>query len=114
MNWRRGLKRLLVIGCVGWAFTVLVYWPLEQIKSSTDFAFSFYTSEYFPNDWEKQRDQALERATWGYVYNGMWAEMKQEPWLAPLIIAVPFVIYGLIYGAIWVCIWLFQGFRRSA
>lgn len=114
MNWRRGLKRLLVIGCVGWAFTVLVYWPLEQIKSTSDFAFSMYTPEYYPDDWQARRDDALQQARWGYVYEQMFEEVKREPWAMSLLFAIPFFIYAALYGVIWTGIWLVQGFRRSA
>ncbi len=115
MNWRRGLKRLLVVGYVVWAGFIFVWVPLEEIKSRREGAFVIYrlNLESPGTNASAELTKDLERATWGAVYPSFVEEIKGEPVIVVSIFLVPLVAYGILFGLIYSGVWLVSGFRRD-
>lgn len=115
MNWRRGLKRLLVVGYVVWLAFVFIAWPAQLIGKRHEAAFASYkfNLEYDINEARPRLDADLAQARWGVFYPEYLREFRDEPATAVGVILIPGIIYGITYGLIWSGIWLVSGFRRD-
>ena len=115
LNWRRGLKRLLVAAYVVWAGYIFFWWPLEMVKERHDHAYAMYKLNFGMDDVDAgaELSRDLQSATWGEVYPGLLREFRDEPAAMAMIVLIPLVGYLLLYGLIRSGIWLVSGFKSD-
>lgn len=115
MNWRRGLKRLLIVGYVVWLAIVFIVWPAQMIGKRSEAAFETYkfNLEYDVKEAGTRLDADLAQARWGVFYPEYLREFRDEPVAMFGVVLIPSIIYAALYGLIWSGIWLVTGFRRD-
>lgn len=115
MNWRRGLKRLLVVGYVVWLAIVFIVWPAQMIGKRSEAAFATYkfNLEYAVEEAGPRLDADLAQARWGAFYPTYLREFRDEPVAMFGVVLIPAILYGVIYGVTLSGIWLVSGFRRD-